>query len=54
MCFGTVATDDIITILNFIFTGLHDYQITPDLSTNKKTHRILFLKTGIHVAPTHL
>ena len=30
-------TDDTIILLNFIFTGLHGYQITPGLSTNKGT-----------------
>ena len=47
-------TDDIVILLNFIFTGLHGYQIMPGLSTNKQRHRLLLLKTGIHVAPTHL
>ena len=43
-----------IILLNFIFTGLHGHQITPSLSTNKQRHRLLLLKTGIPVAPTHL
>ena len=47
-------TDDAIILLNFIFTGLHGYQITPSLSTNKQRHRLLLSKTGIPVAPTHL
>ena len=47
-------TDEIIILLNFIFTGLHGYQITPSSSTNKQRHRLLLLKTGITVAPTHL
>ena len=47
-------TDEIIILLNFIFTGLYSYQITPGLSTNKQRHSLLLLKTGIHVAPTHL
>ena len=47
-------TDDAIILLNFIFTGLHGYQITLSLSTNKQRHRLLLLKTGIPVAPTHL
>ena len=47
-------TDDIIIILlKFIFTGLHGYEIKPGLSTNKQRHRLLLLKKGIHVAPTH-
>ena len=29
-------TDDIIILLNFIFTSLHGYQITPGLSAYKK------------------
>ena len=37
-------TNDIIILLNFLFTGLHSYQITPGLS--------LLLLT-IHVPPTH-
>ena len=47
-------TDDIIILLNIIFTGLYGYEITPGLSTNKQRHRLLLPKTGIHVAPTHL
>ena len=47
-------TDDIIILLNFIFTGLQGYKITPGLSTDKQRRRLLLLKTGIHVAPTHL
>ena len=47
-------TGDIINLLNFIFSGLHGYQITPGLSTNKQRHCLLLLKTKIHVAPTHL
>ena len=39
-------TDDIIILLNFIFTYLQGYQITPGLSTNKQRHRLLLLKTG--------
>ena len=46
--------DDIIILFKFIFTGLHGYQIKPGLSTNKQRHRLLLLKTGIHVASTHL
>ena len=46
--------DDIIILLNFIFTGLHGYEITPGLSTNKQRHRLLLSKMGIHVAPIHL
>ena len=46
-------TDDII-LLNFIFTGLYGYEITPGFKTNKQRHHLLLLKTGIHVAPTHL
>ena len=46
-------TNDIIILLNFIFTDLHGYQITPGLSSNKQ-RRLLLLKTGIHVEPTHL
>ena len=34
-------TDDAIILLNFIFTGLHGYQITPSLSTNKQRHGYL-------------
>ena len=45
-------TDDIIILLIFIFS-LHCYQIKPGLS-NKQKHRLFLLKTGIHVAPTHL
>ena len=47
-------TEDTIILLNFISTGLHGYQITPSVSTNKERHRLLFLKTGIPVASTHL
>ena len=47
-------TDDIIILLNVIFTGLQGYEITPGFNTNKQRHRLLLLKTGIHVAPTHL
>ena len=47
-------TDEIIILLNFIFTGLHGYEITPALSANKQRHRLLLLKTGLHVAPTPL
>ena len=46
--------DDIIILLNFIFTGLHGYEITAGLSTDKQRQRLLLLKTGIHVAPTNL
>ena len=47
--------DDINILLNFIFTGLHGYQLTPDLGTDKQRNRLLLLlKTEIHVAPTHL
>ena len=49
-----IYADDAIILLNFIFSGLHGYQITPSLSTNKQRHRLLLLKTGIPVAPTHL
>ena len=38
-------TADEIILLNFIFTGLHGYQITQSLSTNKQWHRLLLLKT---------
>ena len=48
------CTDDIIILLNFIFTGLHSYEITLGLSTNRQRHRLLLLKTGIHVVPTYL
>ena len=41
--------DEIIILLNFIFTGFHDYQITPGLSTNKQRHRLLLLKMRIHI-----
>ena len=44
----------IIILLNFIFTDLYGYEITPGLSTDKQRHRLLLLKTGIHVAPSHL
>ena len=44
----------IIIPLNFIITGLHGYEITPGLSTNKQRHRLLLSKTRIHAAPTHL
>ena len=47
-------TDDIIILLNYMFTRLHGYQIMPGLSTDKRRHRLLLLKTGIHLAPTHL
>ena len=33
-------TDNAIILLNFIFTGLHGYQITPSLSTNTQRHRL--------------
>ena len=46
--------DDIIILLNIIFTSLHGYETTPGLSSNKQRHRLLLLKTGIHVTPTHL
>ena len=46
--------DDIIILLNFIFTGLQGYEVTPGLSTNKQRHHLLLLKTGIHVARTYL
>ena len=49
--YGYSYTDDIIIILNFIFTDLHGYQTTPGLSGDKKD---TVLKTGIHVAPTYL
>ena len=39
-------TDDIIILLNFIFTSLHGYEITPDLSNNKQRYRLLLLNTG--------
>ena len=39
-------TDDIIILLNFIFTSIHGYQITQGLSTNKQRHRLLLLKGG--------
>ena len=58
ICRNTIClnsyTDDIIILLNIIFTGLHGYQNTPGLSTNKQRHRLLLLRTEIHVAPTHL
>ena len=47
-------TDDIIILLKFTFTDLHGYQITPGWSTDKQRHRLLLLKTGINVAPTHV
>ena len=34
-------TDGIIILLNFLFTHLHGYQITPGLSTNKQRHCLL-------------
>ena len=46
--------DDINILSNFIFTGLHGYEITPGLSTNKQRHHLLLLRTGIHAPPTHL
>ena len=49
-----IYTDYFIILLNFIFTGLHGYQITRDLGTNKQRHRLLLLKMGMHVAPIHL
>ena len=39
-------TDDINILSNFIFTGLHGYEITPGLSTNKQRHHLLLLKRG--------
>ena len=39
-------TDNAIILLNFIFTRLHGYQITPGFSTNKQRHRLLLLKDG--------
>ena len=36
--------DDIIILLNFIFTSLHGYEITPGLSTNKQRHRRQYIK----------
>ena len=47
-------TDDSVILLNFIFTGLYGYQITPGLSAYKQRHRLLLSKTGMHVAPTYL
>ena len=44
----------IINLLNFIFTSLHGYQITPGLSTGKQRQRLLLLKAGIYVASIHL
>ena len=44
--------NDIIILLNFIFTSLHCYQIMPGLSTNKQRHRFLLLKAGKHVSPS--
>ena len=41
-----IFSDDIINLLNFIFTGLHGYQFTQGLSTNKQRHRLLLLKDG--------
>ena len=43
-----------IILLNFIFSGLHGYQITPGLRTNKQRHRLLLSKTETHVASAHL
>ena len=51
---GYCSNDHIISLWNFIFTGLHGYQITPNLGGDKQRHRLLLLKTGIDVAPTHL
>ena len=48
------CTDDIIILLSLISTGLHGYQITSDLSTNDQRHRLLLLKTEIHVAQIYL
>ena len=50
----TASYKDEIILSNFIFTGLHGYQITPGLSVDKQRHRLLLLKTGIHVTPTYL
>ena len=50
----TRGTDDITILFNFIFTGLHDNEIKPGLSANEQRHRLLLLKTGIHVAPALL
>ena len=50
----TLCTDDVIILMNFIFTGLHGYQIAPGLGSSKQRHRLLLLKTGIHVAPARL
>ena len=33
---------------------LRDHESTPGLSTNEQRHRLLLLKKGIYVAPTHL
>ena len=38
--------DDIIILLNFIFTGLRGYEITPGFSTNKQKHRRFVVKDG--------
>ena len=46
--------DDIIILLNSIFTDPHGYQIMPGLRTNKQRKRLLLLKTGTHAASTHL
>ena len=47
---------DIIILLNFVFTVLRDYQITPGSSTNKKGtalwQYIKGLKNKIHTAVT--
>ena len=35
-----------IILLNFIFTGLHGYQMMSGLSTNKQEYRLLLFKDG--------
>ena len=54
LVFDHSLMNDIISLLNFIFTDLHSYQITPGLGADKQIHLILLSKTGIHISPTHL
>ena len=58
-CYSNISVikslmDGSINLLNFIFTDLHGYQITPGLGVDKQRHCLLLLKAGIRVAPTHL
>ena len=46
--------DDVIILLNLIFTDLQGYQIRLGESADKQRHRLFLLKTGIHVAHTNL